>query len=268
MIFRLTGATVRAVCVAIVVMLPAFLLPDTTQSGLEFTRILATIAAVFVIYEYGFASPSVIEFRFAAPYNRVRFLLLATLILTPAYLISSMLEGVALHGTFAAIAQNGPAFLDFAYSPVSIVANTLSGNDSDMREAVVQAIALNVVFSFSCALAFCGAIFSNLWRFGGDDFNMWTNMPTYKSYGLESLQDRLINSAFASFLVACLLPLFGPTIADVAVVWLSSDGALAPIVVSWLIAIWTYLPAIYLMRAAALLKIAMNHGGKGQWIAA
>jgi hypothetical protein len=249
-------------------MLPAFLLPDTTQSAVEFTRILATIAAVFVIYEYGFASPSVIEFRFAAPYNRVRFLLLTTLILTPAYMISNMLGGTEITGRFASIAENGPVFLDFAFSPVSIVANTLAGNNSEMREAVVQAIALNVVFSFSCVLAFCGAVFSNLWRFGGDDFNMWTNMPTYKSYDVSGLHDRLINSAFASFLVACLLPLFGPTLADISIVWLSEDGVLAPIVISWMIAIWTYLPAIYLMRAAALLKIAMHHGGKGQWITA
>jgi len=63
---RITGAALRAVLVAIMVMLPAFILPGVTQSGLEFTRILATVAAAFVIYEYGFLTPSVIEFRDAA----------------------------------------------------------------------------------------------------------------------------------------------------------------------------------------------------------
>jgi hypothetical protein len=267
-ILRLTGAAVRAVCVAILVMLPAFLLTDTTQSALEFTRILATIAAVFVIYEYGFPTPSVIEFRFAAPYNRIRFLLMLALILTPSFLISNALDGHALNGAFLNFARDGFAMMDFAYSPVTIVARTLSGSDVVLREAVAQAIALNVVISLSCVLAFCAAVFSNLWRFGGEGFNMWLNMPTYKSYGATGLQDRLINSSFASLLIALLIPLFGPTAADIALVWFSSDGVLAPIAITWVIAFWTYLPAIYMMRAAALAKVAMNRGDKGHWIPA
>ncbi len=259
MILRLTGAAVRAVVVAILVMLPAFLLSETSQSALEFTRILATIGAVFVIYEYGFPTPSVIEFRFAAPYNRIRYLLMLALTLAPAYLISTVLDGNVLTGIFASIAINGFAVLDFTYSPVAIVADTLAGSDWALREVVGQAITLNIVISLSCVLAFCGAIFSNLWRFGDGNFNMWLNMPTYKSYDMTSLHKRLVNSAFASMLVAFLIPLFGPIIADIAIVWISNDGVLAPISITWVIAFWTYLPAIYVMRAVALAKVALHH---------
>jgi hypothetical protein len=261
-ILRITGAAVRAVFVAILVMLPAFLLSETSQSALEFTRILATIGAVFVIYEYGFPTPSVIEFRFSAPYNRIRFLLMLALTLAPAYLISNALDGHVLTGIFASIAINGFAVLDFTYSPVAIVADTLAGSNWVLREVVGQAIALNIVISLSCALAFCGAIFSNLWRFGDNNFNMWLNMPTYKSYDMTSLHKRLVNSAFASMLVAFLIPLFGPIIADIGIVWVSNDGILAPISITWIIAFWTYLPAIYIMRAIALAKIAMHHKDK------
>lgn len=263
MILRLTGAAVRAMIVAILVMLPAFLLTGITQSGLEFTRIVATIAAVFVIYEYGFATPSVIEFRYAAPYNRIRFMLLLALVLTPAYLISIVLDGQALSGT---LGHTIFALMDYTYSPVTIVAKTLSGNDAALREAIGQAIAFNVMISLACVFAFCVAVFTNILRFGDDGFNLWLNMPTYKSYDVSSLQERLINSAFASMLIACLIPLFGPTAVDVSVVWFSTDGVLAPIAIAWLIAIWTYLPAIYLMRAAALTKVAMTRGDKGHWI--
>lgn len=258
MILRLTGAAVRAIFVAILVMLPAFLLSETSQSALEFTRILATIGAVFVIYEYGFPTPSVIEFRFAAPYNRIRFLLMLALILSPAYIISNTLDGNALTGILASVASNGFAIMDFSYSPVAMVANTLTGDNSMLREAAGQAIALNIIISTSCVLAFCAAVFSNLWRFGGGNFNMWLNMPTYKSYDMTSLQKRLVNSAFASLLVAFLVPLFGPTIADIAVIWISDNGILAPLAIAWVIAFWTYLPAIYAMRAAALAKVAMD----------
>jgi len=262
-ILRLTGAAVRAIIVAILVMLPAFLLTGITQSGLEFTRIVATIAAVFVIYEYGFATPSVIEFRYAAPYNRIRFMLLLALVLTPAYLISIVLDGQALSGTLGHALF---ALMDYTYSPVTIVANSLSGNDAALHEAIGQAIAFNVMISLACVFAFCVAVFTNILRFGDDGFNLWLNMPTYKSYDVSSLQERLINSAFASMLIACLIPLFGPTAVDVSMVWFSTDGVLAPIAIAWLIAIWTYLPAIYLMRAAALTKVAMTRGDKGHWI--
>lgn len=260
MILRLTGAAVRAVIVAILVMLPAFLLTGVTQSGLEFTRILATIAAVFVIYEYGFATPSVIEFRYAAPYNRIRFMLLLVLVLTPAYLISHMLDGQTLSGPLTVLGRDVYGLMDSAYSPVTIVAQTLSGNDMVLREVVGAAISFNVVISLAFVLAFGGAVFLNLLNFGSEGFNMWLNMPTYKSYDVSSLQKRLINSAFASMLIAFLIPLFGPTAVDVSLVWFSSNGVLAPIAISWIIALWTYLPAIYLMRAIALAKVAMNHG--------
>lgn len=266
MIYRLTGATVRAVIVAILVMLPSFLLSETSHSSLEFTRILATIAAVIVIYEYGFPTPSVIEFRFAAPYNRVRFMLILGLILAPAYLISNMLNDQAANGLLTATASNGFALMDFSYSPVAIVADTLAGSDLVLRNVIGQAIALNVIICLSFTLAFCASVFANLWRFGGDNFNMWLNMPTYKSYDTSSLQNRLVNSSFSSLLIACLIPFFGPTIATVVLAWFSHSGSLAPITIIWVIALWTYLPAMYLMRAVALAKIAMNRDQKAQWI--
>ncbi|MBL4751084.1 MAG: hypothetical protein JKX71_10990 [Amylibacter sp.] len=263
MIYRLTGATVRAVIVAILVMLPAFLLTGTTQSAIEFTRILATMGAVFVIYEYGFSSPSVIEFRYAAPYNRVRFLLLLILVLTPTYLISSLLDGHTVNGFLSNAARNGFAFMDFAYSPVAIVANTLAGDNLVLREIIGQAIILNAIICLSFSLAFCISVMLNFWQFGGENFNMWLNMPTYKSYNIHSLQSRLINSSFSSLLIACLIPIFGPTLADVV---LSQGTVITPITIIWVIALWTYLPAMFLMRSVALAKVAMSRDDKAEWM--
>ncbi len=258
MIFRLTGAAVRAVCVAILVMLPAILLPQITQSVVEYTRIVATIMAIFVLYEYGFSTPTIIEFRFAAPYNRIKYLLLFALVVTPSLMVSAALNGQEFNGTLSVIATNGYALMDFPFSPVMIVADTFSENDAALGAVLARAIALNLVLVFACTVAFCGAVFSNLWQFGGDGFNMWLNMPTYKSYEKNSLQERLGNSAYASVLIACLIPLFGPTMADVAMALFTFDGKMTPIVMVWSIAIWTFLPAMFLMRAVALVKISMN----------
>jgi hypothetical protein len=165
------------------------------------------------------------------------------------------------------VAQNGFSLLDFSYSPVSIVTETLSGGNEVLRTAIAQSIALNIVIAMSCVIAFCISIFANLWRFGGEDFNMWLNMPTYKTYDSSNLKARLLNSSYTSLLLACLIPLFGPMIAEVCVIWFAHDGVMAPIFVAWLIAFWAYVPAIFLMRSAALFKVALNSDDNGQWIA-
>jgi hypothetical protein len=249
-------------------MLPAFILPGVTQSGLEFTRILATVAAAFVIYEYGFLTPSVIEFRDAAPYNRIRFFLLLSFVLVPSQLISNVLNGNPVTGVIANFAKNAFSLVNFSFSPVTIAANTLSGTAVILRVAVAQAIALNVMICLFTVIIFAVAVFSGLWRCGGERFNMWHNMPSYKSYGAKTMQTRLVNSAFASLLVACLIPLMGPVAADIFTGWFSQAGKLPPIAITWFIALWVYLPAMYLMRAIILAKVAMSHANKAHWMAA
>ncbi len=267
MFLRLTGATVRAVCVACLIMLPAFLLSGVSQSSMEFTRILATIASVFVIYEYGFSSPSLIEFRSAAPYNRIRFFLLVALVLAPTFIIGYALAGVEMTGFIPAIANKGLVILDFIYSPFMGVAKILSGDNESLQAAIAQAVAFNTVVMLACVIAFSVAIYINLWRFGGVDFNMWQNMPTYKSYEHQSLQERLMNSAFSSLVIACLVPLLGPTLAEFIMTSFSENGRLAPIMTIWAIAFWSFVQGAFLLRAAALAKIAFSHTDQGGIVA-
>jgi hypothetical protein len=264
--FRLTGAALRAVCVAMIVILPTLILPGTTQSAMEFTRIIATIVAIIVIYEYGFLSPSIIEFRFSSPYNRIRFMMLFAFSYLPAYLISINIDGLVLSGVLETFAHNGFALMDFPYSPVSIVADRLSVNNSDLKDTISNAIAINIMIGFASLLAFSLAIFSNLWRFGSEGFNVWRNLPTYLSYDADSLQQRLRNSAFIGTVIALLIPLFGPTACDIMITLFANDGSLDAITISWVIAIWTLLPVFYLMRSIAFLKLAMHCEGEESWI--
>ncbi len=267
MFLRLTGATVRAVCVACLILLPTFLLSGISQSSMEFTRILATIASVFVIYEYGFSSPSLIEFRSAAPYNRIRFMFLSVIVITSTFLVGYALSGTVMTGIVPVIANQGLAIFDFTYSPFMSVAKTLSGGNETMQNALAQAIAFNTIVMLACVAAFCVAVYSNLWRFGGIEFNMWQNMPTYKSYEEKSLQERLMNSAFLSLVIACLIPLMGPTLAEVIMGYFAESGRLTPIIAIWAVSFWSFLQGVFFMRAAALAKIAFNHTDEGGLVA-
>jgi len=81
-IVRLTGALLRALLIALVVATPALLLQDTGTDTAQVVVLVALIAGCFVFIEYYSQYPSIIEFRFAPPYNRVRFFtLFATVLL-------------------------------------------------------------------------------------------------------------------------------------------------------------------------------------------
>src|SRR5690554_3178218 len=71
------GAVLRALLVAALIILPAVLVPATTPESAQIVILLAIFAGGVILAEYASAYPGLIEFRFAAPYNRTRFMVLA-----------------------------------------------------------------------------------------------------------------------------------------------------------------------------------------------
>ena len=58
---------------AMLVATPAIVLPGVTSDAQQFAFICAFFAAALVFIEYFSAYPSILEFRFAPPFNRIRF---------------------------------------------------------------------------------------------------------------------------------------------------------------------------------------------------
>ena len=70
---RLSGAVLRAAMVILMIALPSLVLTSTTADTALIVVLVCIAAAVFTFFEYNSASPSLIEFRDAPPFNRVRF---------------------------------------------------------------------------------------------------------------------------------------------------------------------------------------------------
>jgi len=257
-ILRLTGAAVRAFLVAILVALPAFLFKDTSYLALEFTRLLAAIAAIFVFYEYGFPSASVIEFRFTSPYNRIRFVLLAVMLASTCFFLSGPQFESGIMARLVACADQFYNLFSFEYSPVSIVAKTLAVGNPMLELAIGRSLSLNLVIGLVVIVVMGVLVFVNVWAVGGSSFNLWKNMPTYSGLDAEHFDQRLESSAFSSALLGLLLPLFGPTLVDVAIVWIGDGTTVSPIIMIWVLSFWIYLSTMYLMRAIILAKIVFN----------
>ncbi len=256
MLTRLAGASVRAALVAATVVVPAVMLPDVSPISAELSILLATIAAAFVIIEYGFTSPSLIEFRFAAPYNRCRFAILVALLLFLVFAFRGAVESTGITIFVTSVGATSFEFWNFAFSPLNsflALAHT-AGEESLVLLATAASVALSVS---AFGVVFLSAV---IWRFawplGREDFNLWINMPTIDvAVGRDSLPD-LRRSALMSLLFGLAFPYLAPQAA------LAFLGPLEPVSANnsqflvWLIAIWCFVPAAALLRGMALLRIA------------
>ncbi len=255
MLTRLAGASVRAALVAITVAVPAVMLPDVSPLTAELSILLASIAAAFVIIEYGFTSPSLIEFRFAAPYNRCRFAILVALLLLLVLAFRGSGQATATTLMVSSVGHASFAFWDFAYSPLHsfLSLSQTAGPESQKLLAHAAGLALSVA---AIGVIFLSAVvWKFAWPLGRENFNLWVNMPTFDvSSGRDALPD-LRRTAFMSMIFGLSFPYLAPQAA------LAFLGPLQPVSTSnsqflvWLIAIWCFVPAAAVLRGVALMKI-------------
>ncbi len=255
MLTRLAGASVRAALVAVTVAIPAVMLPDVSPNSAELSILLAAIAAAFVIFEYGFASPSLIEFRFAAPYNRLRFGILAVLVVLLVFAFRGPVDTTAGVLAVSTFAQASFEFWNFSYSPLQafMALSATTGPQNQILLGNASALALSVT---TLGVLLPGAVVWTFgWPLGRDNFNIWINMPTFDVGGSNAAAN-LRRTAIMSAAFGFAFPFLAPYVA------LSFLGPLGAISANnsqflvWTIAIWCFVPAASMLRAIALFKIA------------
>lgn len=256
MLNRLAGASVRAALVAIAVVIPALTLPGVSNHSAELAILLATLAATFVIVEYGFNAPSLVEFRFAAPYNRLRFLLLATLLVALTVLFR---ETIHQTGSTIVVSRTGAAahaFWDFPGSPLRAFLALAHQMDPESRHLVGVAAAVALTITVAALGLFSWAIVAFSWPLARDNFNLWTNMPTIDAQDPETTVEHLRQSAFISVVIGLTLPYLAPQAALAFMGPLEAIGRDNSLFFVWMIAIWCFVPAVSLLRAIALYRVA------------
>ena len=82
MFTRLPGAIARAILVVMMIVTPSMMIPTLGNDGAQIVALMALLAALFTLVEYSASSPSLIEFRGAPPFNRLRFGALFATVLT------------------------------------------------------------------------------------------------------------------------------------------------------------------------------------------
>lgn len=257
MIQRLIGALTRAIVLVLIVAAPAFLLPGVSVASQEITLVVAGIGAAFTIFEYASTHPVLIDFRFAPPYNRMRFLVFGAQVIAVVFLCRAHAGQDPFSQGYLAAADRIAAYLDFPLSPVSfgagIVADRVSPAFGDL---VVQAAALSFAVTIVPLVLFGLLLWVMGWPVRRHDFNLWVNLPTFEPvYGAAVARgltrDGRVN-LIAGIAALYLLPFI---LAQIAGMYgLATEPGYQPVV--WGATIWAVVSGSLLIRGLAILKIA------------
>lgn len=257
MFSRLPGAILRALLTAALIATPFLLLPANSTDATQIVAFFALVAAVFTFVEYNAAAPSLVEFRDARPFNRLRFLTLFAIVATLAMIQRGEVHPSTLSQLIDVMGAQISGLVDFPYSPVRLVVLMLPADASPGLIADVRTAAgVSYVLSMMMLVAFWLHIRLGGWPARKGGFNIWVNMPTFDPMAGGDLVERLQRDAQFNLILGFLLPFMIPAVVKFAADTLNPVSLADPYTLIWTMSAWAFLPASLLMRGLALMRVA------------
>lgn len=254
---RLPGALLRAALVVLMVITPSIMLPQGGADGGQLVTFIALFAAVFTIAEYCAGSPSLVEFRSAPPFNRLRFGALLMTVFTLSVIFRGNDQASTLTMFFQAIGERIGASIDFPYSPVRLLLLAMpEGATAEALERIRTAAGLSYLISLMSLAAFVILLRLRGWPRHAGAFNMWINLPTFDPTAGGDVVDRLNRDSQINLILGFLLPFLVPAIVKLSGNLLGPFTLEDPHMMIWSVTAWAFLPASLLMRGVALNRVA------------
>ncbi len=257
MLFRLPGALARAALVVTLIVMPYALLPSGNSDDTQIITLVAIFGALFTIVEYSANSPSLVEFRDAPPFNRVRFAALFATVLC----LSVIFRGSDAPSSITATFQNsGSAIgeaIDFPFSPVRLMVLMMPDDtDRDVLIRLRDAAGLSYLVSVFSVIWFIILLRFYRWPRRTGAFNVWVNLPTFDPTAGGDVVKRLQRDGRINVVLGFLLPFLIPAVVKL----ISSFGTPIridnPQTLIWTVSAWAFLPASLFMRGVALSRLA------------
>lgn len=257
MIVRLTGALLRALLVALVLATPALLLPDIGSDSAQVVVLLGLIAGAFIFIEYYSQYPSIIEFRFAPPFNRLRFFTLFAMVLLLTVNRAGNHLDTPVADLFMALGSLFSRAIDFPYSPVRLVLLTLPADTpAHLVEHVRSAAGIAYLVSIASLLVFAYLVKVHGWPSRQGAFNVWINLPLFDPTGGGDVLARLKRDSGIKIVLGFLLPFLTPAALKMAMLVVGPIAITNPQTLIWTMTAWAIVPANLVMRGIALSRIA------------
>lgn len=236
---------------------PSLMLVSTTEDTAQIVALVCIVAGAFTLVEYSAKSPSLMEFRDAPPFNRVRYFGLVATVISLTVIAKGMDHPTTITALFQLIGGNLAQAMDFPYSPVRLVVLMLpSEADATLVQNVRVAAGISYLVSLLSLAFFILALRLNNWPNQAGGFNVWTNLPTFDPTAGGDVVERLERDGQLNLILGFLLPFVIP-----ALVKLASD-LFNPIQLQdshtliWTMTAWAFIPATLIMRGIAMLRVA------------
>lgn len=257
MVSRILGALVRAILVGVLFAWPAFVVPGLAASG---GALIATVALgmfVWTYVEYASYAPSLIEFREAPPFNRIRYGALLATVIGLSLIQAYMVEYNTLNGLAYSIGAVIGYSIDFPWSPVRLMLlqfpDAITGGKSGL---IMASAGLAYFISLVALITFMALFYLRRWPTNSGPFNIWLNLPTFTPSSSEDVLKRLVRDARFNLTLGFGLPFLIPGVFGILFRFVGGSPFSDPYLTIWVIAGWTILPTAMIMRGIAISRVA------------
>ncbi|MEP3689252.1 MAG: hypothetical protein ABJN05_19410 [Sulfitobacter dubius] len=257
MIGRMTGAATRGLLVALLIATPALLLPGADAESSQITVLLAFVAAILTFLEYNSRQPSIVEFRDAPPFNRLRFISLLFTIVVLSLIARGQVTPTLLTGALASLGTILGNALDFPYSPVRLVVLMMPADAPYKSVNLIRTAAgLAYLVSLIALATFVVLVRVMGWPARHGAFNVWVNLPLFDPTAGGDVLYRLQRDARINIALGFLLPFIIPAVVKATADLLDPISLSNPQTMIWTISAWAFLPASMIMRGIAMGRVA------------
>ncbi|MEP5728808.1 MAG: hypothetical protein ABJL67_05495 [Sulfitobacter sp.] len=253
----MTGAALRGLMVALLIATPALLLPGVGSDASQVTVLIALLAAFLTFVEYNSTLPSIVEFRDAPPFNRLRFISLFVTVLMLSIILKGQTDASALTAAIASLGTIIGNALDFPFSPVRLVVLMLpNGTDQATVAAVRTSAGTAYLISFIAMLMFFVMVRFFHWPARQGAFNVWVNLPLFDPTSGGDVLNRLQRDARVNIALGFLLPFIIPAVVKAAADLIDPVSLQNPQTIIWTLSAWAFLPASMIKRGIAMARVA------------
>ena len=253
----MTGAAVRGLLVALLIASPALLLPGIAADTSQITVLAALLAGFLTFAEYNSSFPSIVEFRDAPPFNRLRFVCLAITVLTLSLILRGQSDATGLTSALSSIGMIIGNAADFPYSPVRLVVLMLPADASNALVSTVRTAAgIAYLTSLVTLISFFVMVRLRAWPSRKGPFNVWVNLPLFDPTAGGDVLVRLHRDARINIVIGFLLPFVIPAVVKATAPLVHPITLHSPQTIIWTISAWAFLPASMMMRGIAMGRVA------------
>ncbi|WP_420861606.1 hypothetical protein [Algirhabdus cladophorae] len=243
--------------VVLLVATPSLMLPNSHADGTLTVAVVAVFAALFTFVEYSSSYPSLVEFRDAPPFNRLRFISLFFTVFMLTVIARGEFEPNTFTQLCSAIGTLIGKSIDFPYSPVRLVVLMMPQDTSaELLIKVRTAAGISYLTSLLSLAAFLITLRLNKWPASNGSFNVWVNLPTFDPTAGGDVVARLRRDAHLNIILGFLLPFIIPAVVKLAADTFNPVSMNSPETLIWTMTAWAFLPASLFMRGIAMGRVA------------